>query len=68
MKRRRITRWNWYEVSFWSHNPVVNDCVGNSHTWKGKARTPLEAAAKAKKQAAKKELGIWFRLRHSKTI
>lgn len=61
MPRNNYVEW---EVSYWAHHRSINDCAGNSSIWKGKARTPQEAARKANI----KEGALWFRIRYVKNL
>jgi hypothetical protein len=62
---RRIQEWGIWIVRYWSQDPKINDCFGNSGTWIGKARTQQEAIKKAEKFV--KQFSHWFRL-HSAVI
>ena len=40
-------------VRYWTHDPRINDCYGNSKAWRGEARSIFEAVKKAKTLAEK---------------
>lgn len=44
-----VKTWSTYVVRYWSHDPKINDCLGNSTLWTGKARNENEAKRKAEK-------------------
>lgn len=50
--------WNTYVVRYWCHDQRVNDCYGNTVTWKGKARSPKDAEARARRTYS-----LWFPFR-----
>jgi hypothetical protein len=66
--------WPTWVVHYWSHDPRINDCVGNLTAWTGKARTEKEASHRAR-YGHRRKYGfggipgrppLWFRL-HSVT-
>lgn len=55
-----VKTWPTYIVRYWTQDPRINDCYGNSVKWAGKARTESEAIRKAKQFAMSSH--VHFRL------